>query len=295
MIIDGHPIGADHPPFVVAEMSANHCGSLDRAIMLISAAAQAGAHAIKLQCYHPAALAIARGGMDKRLETGPWAGRTLFEIYDEGHTPREWFPALFEQAERAGITIFSSVFDEDGVDFLASMNVPAYKISSFDMKNIPLIIKAAGTDKPVILSTGMGKMDDVKAGLCATLKCDGAAIEVRQAALLHCVSAYPCAPEDANLKRIPELQAGRDSSCVPVGFSDHTLGIECATGAVALGACIIEKHLTLARADGGLDAEFSAEPHELKALVASVTNVWKACRPPSGQAEIYKHLRVKAA
>ena len=286
MNIDGHPIGTSHPPFVIAEMSANHNGDLARALKLIDAAVAAGADAIKLQAYDPVHLAVARGGIDKKLDKGPWAGWTLGDLYSQAHTPRAWFPVLFEHAERAGITIFSSVFSEEEVDFLNQLGAPAFKISSFDLTNLALIRKTAATGKPLIISTGMGTTKEIGEAIVA------AEIAGPDLALLHCVSDYPCLIEDANIQRIQYL---RCIFQVPVGFSDHTLGNDATIGGVALGACIIEKHLTLARSDGGLDAEFSCEPHELKALVASAQNVWKACQEPSGTAEAYTDLRVQAA
>ena len=288
MIIDGHRVGANHPPFVIAEMSANHNGDLSRAIALINAAVEAGASAVKLQAYDPVRLAVARGGLDKVLQSGPWAGMALGDLYRQAHTPRAWFPVLFEHAERAGITIFSSVFDEEEVDFLAGLQAPAFKISSFDASNHALIAKAASIGAPVIISTGMASNDDVRKSLVASI--DGS---FANAAILHCVSAYPCPIEEVNISRIQEL---RYTFMVEVGFSDHTLGNDAAIGAVALGACIIEKHLTLSRADGGLDAEFSAEPDEFKALVTSVSNVWKACQEPAGSVEdAHRDLRVVRA
>lgn len=285
MIIDSHPIGTSHPPFVIAEMSSSHNGDLDRAIKLIDAAVEAGASAVKLQSYDPAKLAVARGGLDKTLDKGPWAGWTLGDLYQAAHTPRAWFPVLFEHAERAGITIFSSVFSEEEVDFLNQLGAPAFKISSFEASDRRLIAKAASTGKPIIISTGMTSNDEVRQSLVATID-NGSS----KAALLHCVSAYPCPIEDANIGRIPEL---RHTFLAPVGFSDHTLGNDAAIGAIALGACIIEKHLTLARSDGGLDADFSCEPYELKALVTSARNVWKACQEPSGSVEdAHRDLRV---
>jgi N-acetylneuraminate synthase len=286
MRIDGTDIGTSYPPYVVAEMSCCHNGSLETALKLIDAAKDAGASAIKTQLYEPARLAIARGGLDKVLDTGPWAGMTLFDLYTQAHTPQAWFPVLMEYAERSGITLFSSVFDIEGVEFLAALGAPVFKISSFNNKDKRLIVKAASTGKKVIVSSGMAGLMDM--GLaCKWIIEIGA-----QPAILHCVSAYPCPIEEADLDRISSY---RHQLQVPVGFSDHTLGNDAAIGAVALGACIIEKHLTLSRADGGLDAAFSAEPHEFKALVASVNNVWRACQPPSGSAEAYKDLQVKAA
>jgi len=290
VIIDGHPIGASHPPFVIAEMSANHNGDLDRAIKLIDAAVEAGADAVKLQAYDPVHLAVARGGIDKKLDKGPWAGWTLGDLYQQAHTPRAWFPVLFEHAERAGITIFSSVFSEEEVDFLNQLGAPAFKISSFDFGNLPLISRAARTFKPLLMSTGMATDADIRAAQIAAANLN------ENIAYLHCVSAYPTPIEEANLRRVEAFVERFSRHGWATGFSDHTLGNDTAIGAVALGACIIEKHLTLSRSDGGLDAEFSCEPDELKALVTSVRNVWKACQEPSGSVEdAHRDLRVVRA
>jgi sialic acid synthase SpsE len=275
-------IGPGHQPYVIAEVSANHGGLISLAMQLIRMAKEAGADAVKLQLYDPLMLSFARGGPGKKLTSGPWAGRDLLSLYREGQTPKEWFPELFAHAKEHGIALFSSVFDEDGVDFLETLNCPAYKISSFELTNLPLIRKAASTGKPVILSTGMADWDDI----------DAAVVEAYPCALLHCVSAYPCPPEQANLERIDEL---RHCNAETIGFSDHTLGAECAIAAVAIGATIIEKHITLDRNDGGLDASFSMEPAEFSAMVKSIRNVHAALQPPKGDGEaIYRELRSQA-
>ena len=287
MRINGRDIGPGHEPYVIAEVSANNNGTLGRALELIRKAKEAGADSVKLQLYDPMKLAIARGGPDKKLASGPWAGRTLLDLYTEGHTPREWFPAMFDYAKKHNITLFSSVFDDDGVDFLETLNCPCLKIASFELTNLPLIRKAASTGKPIILSTGMGDYDNIAATLY-----DARESGAGDLAALHCVSAYPCPADQANLARINLLQS---FSFDAVGFSDHTLGHECAIAAVALGACIIEKHITLDRNDGGLDASFSMEPAEFKAMVSAIRNVHAALQPPKGDGEaIYRELRSKS-
>lgn len=285
MRIDNHDIGPGFAPYVIAELSANHNGMLGRALQLIREAKEAGADAVKIQLYDPMKLAVARGGPMKAIESGPWAGRTLLDIYEVGHTPREWFPAMFDYARKHGITLFSSVFDEDGVDFLVELDCPALKIASFELTNLPLIRKAASTGKPVILSAGMASIDEIHEATDVT------GYRGADRAVLHCVSAYPCPPEQANLGRICEL----DEVFEIVGFSDHTLGPECAIAAVALGASIIEKHITLDRNDGGLDASFSMEPKEFAEMVSAIRNVHAALQPPKGDGEaIYRELRSRA-
>lgn len=280
MKIDGLEVGLQHPPLIIAEMSSNHSGDYHRACRIIKAAADAGADLIKIQLYDPLRLATSRGGPNKVIDTGPWKGRRLLDLYVEGHTPIHWVPSLFEYARELDVTLFSSVFDEEGVDFLEQCGCPAYKISSFELTNTRLIEKAAATGKPLIVSTGMADAADIaaafKASACAPM------------ALLHCVSQYPCDIENANLGRIPHMRRiyGR-----PIGWSDHTLGSEAAIAAVALGACIIEKHVTLRRSDGGLDAAFSMEPAEFSAMATACRKTWLAVQEPERPVEPYKHLR----
>lgn len=282
MQIDGRTIGFDRSPYCVAELSANHNHSLDRALKIIDAAKGAGADAIKLQVYNPETLADSRGGRDHVLTQGPWAGRSLLDIYTEGALPVLWLPRLFLHARETGITLFASVFDWDGIQALNMFDCPAFKISSFECRDLPLIRTAASMHKPVILSTGMATDEDIADAYDAAGAWD--------VAVLHCVSAYPCPVEKTNLKRITRLR----ESYPYVGFSDHTLGSEAAIAAVALGACMIEKHLTLSREDGGLDSAFSSEPDEFKQLVQSCRNTWEACQT-SQSVEPYKDLRTKAA
>lgn len=283
--IDGRKIGTDCPPYIIAEMSGNHNGVLARAETIIMAAAKAGASSVKFQFYDPVRLAHRRGGADYVLRSGPWAGRTLIDIYGEGHTPFGWIPDLFACAAFHNITAFASVFDADHVPLLDPF-VPAWKVSSFEMKDVDLVRAMARTGKPMILSTGMATLEEIADAIDEVYE-----INDYPVALLHCVSAYPCPINQANLARMADIIATFGS---PVGFSDHTLGSDAAVAAVALGACIIEKHLTLDRKDGGLDSSFSAEPAEFKTLVERCHNAWEACRPVDDLAP-YRELRTSAA
>jgi pseudaminic acid synthase len=265
MKIGTRKIGPGHQPYVIAELSCNHGGRLDKALALIRKAKFAGADACKIQAFTPATITLDHDGPGFTLDAGLWAGRKLYDLYQEAHTPWDWFDDLFGYAKDIGITLFASVFDETSVDFLEQFDCPAYKISSFELVDIPLIEKCAATGKPLILSTGMASPADISAAIKA---CQGT-----EFALLHCVSAYPCPVEDASISRIEHMR--RIYGC-PIGLSDHTLGTDVAVAATALGACIIEKHLTLCREDGGPDAEFSLEPQELSVLVSSVRNVHAA-------------------
>ncbi len=258
--IAGRRIGAGAPPFIIAELSGNHNGDIDRARRLIDAAAVAGADAVKLQTYTPDTITLDHDGPGFRLESGLWAGRTLYALYEEAHTPYAWHAPLFAHARARGIAIFSSVFDETAVDLLEGLDAPAYKIASFEAVDLPLIARTAATGKPLILSTGMASHAEITAAL-ATARAHGSG----DVALLHCVSAYPARFADAKLATIARLAA--DFGCV-AGLSDHTPGTVAAVAAVALGAAVIEKHVTLDRADGGPDSSFSLEPAELARLVA---------------------------
>jgi sialic acid synthase SpsE len=287
MRINGREIGPGHAPWICAEVSGEHKGSYDRCVDLIDAAHRAGADSVKLQCFRPYELAKARGGPDKVLAEGLWAGRKLIDLYTETHTPREWFPDLFAYARRFNITLFSSVFDEEGVEFLETLGCPAYKVSSFSATDLALIRKAASTVKPLIISTGMASGKDIDTALA---QCPNFSTN---AALLHCVSAYPCPIEDANLERINKLWDFFEVTVT--GLSDHTLGTTAAIVATALGASIIEKHITLDRSNGGPDAAFSLEPHEFKKLVQDVKDAYASLgtgeRPQSES--IYRSLRHK--
>ena len=281
MIINGRSIGPGHQPYVIAEISGEHRHDMGRMIRLIDAAKDAGADSVKFQCFAPLVLAESRGGADKVLTSGPWAGMALRDIYEATYTPRGMIVEAAAYCKEKGITWFASAFSEGDVDFLGRIGCPAIKIASFELTNLPLIRKVATTGKPIIMSAGMASDEDVRAAVGA---CWG-----RETAILHCVSAYPCPPEQANLGRMEELWIATQR---PIGFSDHTLGPECAIAAVALGASIIEKHITLDRNDGGLDALFSMEPAEFSAMVKSIRNVHAALQPPKGDGEaVYRELR----
>ena len=268
MMIAGRAIGAGQPPYVVAELSANHGGSLDRALTAMEAAKAAGADAVKIQTYTADTMTIDHDGPEFRVSGGLWDGRQLYELYQEAHTPWEWHPALFAKGRELGIPVFSTPFDATAVDFLGKLDPPAYKIASFELLDLPLIRRVAATKKPTIMSTGMASLEEISESVETFRHAGG-----RDLVLLHCVSGYPTPVEQSNLRRIPELAA--QFGC-PIGLSDHTLGIEVAIASVALGACLIEKHFTLRRADGGPDSAFSLEPNELTALVHGAKGVFAA-------------------
>ncbi len=263
----GRPIGAGHPPWIVAELSANHLGRLERALAIVDAAADAGCDALKLQSFTPATMTIDSAGPGFAIASGPWTGRTLWDLYDEAHTPWAWHEALFARGRARGLTVFSTPFDVDAVARLEQLGAPAYKIASFELGDLELIAAAAATGKPVILSTGMASDGEVDAAVATARRHgDGGVI------VLHCVSGYPTPPEDSNLRRLDHLAAVHGV----VGLSDHTPGSTVAIAAVARGACAIEKHLTLARADGGPDAGFSLEPAEMAEVVRGCRMAWAA-------------------
>lgn len=266
--IAGRPIGPDHPPFVIAEMSANHNGDLGRAMALLEAAASAGADAVKLQTLKPDSITIDCDRSDFVIEGGPWGGRKLYDLYAEAQTPWDWHPKLFERGKELGLIVFSSPFDKAAVDFLAGLDAPAFKIASFEMADPGLVTHAAAKGKPIIVSTGMAGLGDIAATVETVRRAGN-----DQLVLLHCISSYPAPTEDANLATIPHMA---QAFGVPVGLSDHTQGTAVAVAAVALGACVIEKHFTLRRADGGLDSHFSLEPEELAQLVRDCRAAWTA-------------------
>lgn len=260
--------GEPRPPWVVAEISANHHGSLAKALETISAAKACGADAVKIQTYTADTMTIDSSLPDFRIQNGLWAGTTLYNLYQGAQTPYEWHPALFDHAKKQGIVLFSTPFDETAVELLEGLGNPVYKIASFELVDIPLIQNAARTGKPMILSSGMasaGEIEEAVAGARAS-GCNNIAV-------LHCVSSYPTPMDQANLRRIPDLAARIK---VPIGLSDHTLGIAASVAAVALGACVIEKHFTLSRADRGPDSAFSLEPAEMERLCREVRAAWAA-------------------
>lgn len=266
--IAGRPIGPSEPPYVIAEMSANHNGSIDNALRIIDAARLAGADAVKLQTYRPDTITLDCDSEEFKIRGGLWDGRTLYDLYREAHLPWEWHARLFEHARKTGITIFSSPFDATAVDLLEDLNAPAYKIASFEAIDLPLIRYVAGTGKPMIISTGMADADEIAEAVAAAR--DGGC---RELALLHCVSGYPAPAADYNLRTLPDM---RERFGVVTGLSDHTLDNSTAIASVALGASIIEKHFTLDRNGGGPDDSFSLEPAELQVLCRSARTAWEA-------------------
>lgn len=268
VVIAGRPIGPGHPPYVIAELSANHLGTIDRALQLVDIAADCGCDAVKLQTYRADTITIDHDGPGFVLEEGPWRGRKLFDLYDEAHTPWEWHGPLFERARKRGIGMFSSPFDHTAVDFLEKLGAPAYKIASFEIVDIPLIERCAATGKPLVISTGLASQDDIERAVAAARGAGNGGV-----ILLHCTSGYPTPASEANLATIPMLSR---IFGVPCGLSDHTLGIAVPVAAVTLGAVMIEKHYTLRRDEGGPDAAFSLEPDELKAMVKGVHDAYDA-------------------
>ena len=268
--IAGRPIGTDHPPFVIAEMSGNHNQSLERALAIVEAAAHSGAHAIKLQTYTADTMTLdMRGGSFEISDPDSlWAGQNLHDLYMQAHTPWEWHKPIMERARELGMICFSSPFDETAVDFLEDLDAPAYKIASFENNYLPLIEKAASTGKPLIISTGMASLGELDEAVRTAYDAG-----CTQLVLLKCTSTYPASPENTNIRTIPHL---RDLFHSEVGLSDHTMGIGVAIAAVACGASVIEKHFTLSRAEGGVDSAFSMEPDELKMLMEESNKAWKA-------------------
>ena len=270
--IDGCQIGGGSRPYVIAEMSGNHNGELATALRIIEEAKMAGADAVKLQTYRPDTITLDSDRPDFKIGGGLWAGKTLYELYEWAHTPWDWHGPLFEYAQKIGITIFSSPFDFTAVDLLEDLNTPAYKIASFEVVDLPLIKYAASTGKPLIISTGMANCEEIQEAIEAAR--DGGC---SQLAVLHCVSGYPAPPGDYNLRTIPDMMS---RFRVVTGLSDHTLGTVTAVAAVALGASIVEKHITLDRTAGGPDDAFSLEPEEFKKLCADIRTAWEALGQP---------------
>lgn len=264
--IDGREIGPGAPPYIICELSGNHNGSLDRALALIDAAAATGCDAIKIQTYTPDTMTIDSDLPDFKITGGLWDGRNLYDLYREAHTPFEWHEALFERARSHGVTIISTPFDESSADLLERLGCPAYKIASFEITDLPLVAYVAKKGKPMILSTGLAGLGEIEMAV-RTARENGC----QDIILLHCISSYPAPTDQANLRTIPHLAAAFD---VMTGLSDHTHGTATSVAAIALGAVAIEKHFTLARADGGPDSAFSLEPEEFRRLTEDCRNAW---------------------
>jgi len=263
-------IGINCQPFIIAEMSGNHNQSLERALEIVDAAAESGAHALKLQTYTADTMTLDLNDGEFFIEDPKslWKGRSLYDLYQEAHTPWEWHKPIFERCRERGMICFSTPFDDTSVDFLESLDVPCYKIASFENTDLPLIRKVAATGKPMIISTGMATVAEL----------DETVRTVREAGckdliLLKCTSTYPATPENTNILTIPHL---RELFKCEVGLSDHTMGLGVSVAAVAHGATVIEKHFTLSRADGGVDSTFSLEPHEMESLVKETTRAWQS-------------------
>jgi len=268
--IEGVKIGPQNKPFIIAEMSGNHNQSLERALEIVEAAAKSGAHALKIQTYTADTMTLNIENPDFKIndENSLWNGQNLYQLYQQAYTPWEWHEPIFERARELGMIPFSTPFDETAVDFLEELNIPLYKIASFENTDIPLIKKVAATGKPIIVSTGMATVAELDELVSAAREAG-----CKDLILLKCTSTYPATPENTNISTIPHM---RELFDLQVGLSDHTMGTGVAVASVALGATVIEKHFTLSRADGGVDSAFSMEPEEMKALVIETERAWQA-------------------
>jgi pseudaminic acid synthase len=278
--IAGRKIGADHAPFIIAEMSGNHNQSLDRALEIVEAAAKTGAHALKIQTYTPDTMTLDLDEREFHISDTKslWAGTSLYKLYGQAYTPWEWHAAIFQRAKELGIIAFSTPFDDTAVDFLESLDVPCYKIASFENTDLPLIRRVAATGKPMIISTGMASIAELDDTVSAARQAG-----CKDLVLLKCTSTYPATADNTNILTIPHM---RELFGCEVGLSDHTMGVGVSVASVALGATVIEKHFTLNRADGGVDSTFSMEPAEMAQLVTETERAWQAMGPVS-----YTHLR----
>ena len=268
MKIKDRQIGENHPPYIIAELSANHNGSLERALKTIKMAKSMGADAVKFQTYTPDTLTLDSDKEDFKIKGGLWDGLTLYELYKSAFTPFEWHEEMFNYAQSVGITCFSTPFDESAVDLLEDLNTPAYKVASFEIIDIPLIQYIASTKKPMIISTGMANKEEIQEAVDVARE-NGS----KELTLLHCISGYPTPVEQSNLMTIPDM---RNYFGLPIGLSDHTLGIEVSIASIALGASVIEKHVTLDASDKGPDSEFSIEPDQLSSLCIKCKSAWEA-------------------
>ncbi len=268
--IDNYQIGSNSPPFIIAEMSGNHNQSLGRALKIVDAVSKSGAHALKLQTYTPDTMTLDIPRRDFFIDDprSPWNGRSLFELYQEAHTPWEWHKAIFDRCRELGLICFSTPFDETAVDFLEKLNSPCYKIASFENTYLQLIRKVAATGKPTIISTGMASIAELDESVKAYRDAGG-----KDLILLKCTSSYPATPDSCNIRTIPHL---KELFQCEVGLSDHTMGAGVSVASIVLGATVIEKHFTLERAAGGVDSAFSMEPNEMKTLVEECKRAWQA-------------------
>jgi len=288
ILVAGRRIGPDQSPYIVAEMSGNHNGDIGRALRILDAAKEAGADAVKIQTYRADTITIDHSGPGFVVDSGLWAGRRLFELYEEAHTPWDWHGPIFEHGRSIGLTVFSSPFDATAVDFLEGLGAPAYKIASPELIDLPLIRRVARTGKPLFMSTGMATLEEIGEAVEAARGAGATGIVV-----LHCTAAYPAPPEEANLATIAEIARRFD---VITGLSDHTLGTLVPGIAIALGADVIEKHFTLERAEGGVDSAFSLEPAELAELVRNARIARRtigapAFAPTASEATVLKNRR----
>lgn len=268
--IANRPIGRNYAPFVIAEMSGNHNQSLERALRIVEEAAKAGAHALKLQTYTADTMTLDLAVREFYISdpASLWYGKSLYQLYQEAHTPWEWHEPVFKRARELGLIGFSTPFDESAVDFLEQLGVPAYKIASFENIDLPLVRKVAATGKPTIISTGMATQNELEETVRVAREAG-----CRELILLKCTSAYPADPQNSNLLTLPHM---REFFGCEVGLSDHTQGIGASVAAVALGATVIEKHFTVSRADGGVDSAFSLEPQELASLITETQRAWRS-------------------
>lgn len=268
--IAGRLIGQAHSPFVIAEMSGNHNQSLERALEIVEAAAKTGVHALKIQTFTPDTMTLDLNEREFHIADpkSPWNGSSLYRLYSEAHTPWEWHEPIFKKARELGMIPFSTPFDDSAVDFLEDLNVPCYKIASFENTDIPLIKRVAATGKPLIISTGMASVTELAETVAAARDAG-----CNDLILLKCTSTYPSSPKNSNLLTIPHL---RSLFGCEVGLSDHTMGVGVSVASVVLGASVVEKHFTLSRADGGVDSAFSMEPFEMKQLVLETKRAWQA-------------------
>lgn len=290
MKIAGREIGRACPPFIIAEMSGNHNQSLERALAIVDAAAAAGAHGLKIQTYTAATMTLDldHGEFFINDPSSLWKGKSLYRLYEEAHTPWEWHKPIFDRCRELGIIGFSTPFDATAVDFLESLNVPCYKVASFENTDLPLIRKIAATGKPIIISSGMTSAEEQDEFVAAAR-----AAGCKDLVVLKCTSTYPATPDDSHLSTIPDMRTRHGCE---IGLSDHTLGIGAAVASIALGASVIEKHFTLSRAEGGVDSAFSMEPHELKLLVEETERAWRSLGqvrygPTSGEKSSLQYRR----